>query len=531
MNDWLQSKNVSDELKIIMKNYTKDQLNTALNTKVSFGTAGIRGTLGVGYGYINENIINWATIGYSKFLNSKITNPSIVIAYDNRKNSKHFAQICANVLSINNIKVYMFDELKSTPQLSFTIRQLRASGGINITASHNPKYDNGYKLYNAEGGQYLPSDIKVIKKYIEMINSPIDIPIINKANKELIITLNDDSEFINFINSITNSKHKSYEKILISPLHGCGSIIKKINQTIDFKNIYYVNEQLIADENFTTSPNPNPDSIEAYNFAINNNVNKCKFILATDPDSDRIGVYDVSNNYLYSGDEIATLLINYLLQTNQFHKNQEILTSNVSSELPLIIAKNYGINHRITLTGFKWIGQNMNENTFLMGYEESNGYLIHTKTRDKDGISASFKIIEMINHYYNNNSSLKLELNKIYSKYGYYLDRQLSFSINNSDSVNNFINSIDFNTFENIDFIENYDTGFRSFFNKREKLSLPKSKMLKVVFKNKNWFAIRPSGTEPKVKIYIYSNNKNYNVAMTNLDNIEKNILSLLNII
>lgn len=518
MNEWLLSNNVSEELKDELRTYDENKLNIAINHKVEFGTAGIRGTMGAGYGYINENIINWVTIGYAKYLNNNFKNPKIVIAYDNRKNSKYFAKICSNVLSNHNVEVFIFSKLKSTPQLSFTIRMLNASGGINITASHNPKVDNGYKLYNEYGGQYLPNDIEGIKNFINEISSPIDTCVYSNSNEKLITILDDDSEFTNFIKNKTNVKFKNYEKILISPLHGCGQIIKSINEKVQFKNVFYVEDQMDGDENFTTAPEPNPDSKKAYEFAIKNNFNNCNYIIANDPDADRVGIYDVKNDYLFSGNQIATLLVDYLITTKQFKKNQILITSNVSSTLPLKIAKKHDIKTEVVLTGFKWIGDIMHDETYFMGYEESNGYLTHTKTRDKDGITTAFKLIEMINYYFNNCSSLKNELERIYAQNGYYLEEQLNIFVDDISIVNNIISSIDFNSFENILFIEDFNKGSRIFKDKSEEISLPKNNMIKVEFTNGNWFAIRPSGTEPKIKVYCNTVGNSYNEAKDGLD-------------
>lgn len=526
MNKWLESENVSEELKILISSYNETELNIALNNKVEFGTAGLRGTMGAGFGYINENIINWATIGYAKYLKKHFNNPKVVIAYDNRKNSKEFAQICANVLSINSIEVYIFDILKSTPQLSFTIRMLNAQGGINITASHNPKADNGYKLYNEHGGQYLPDAVNEIKKYIEEIKSPIDVSVYTKANEDYITVLNDDSEYINFVKSNTFAKFEKYEKILVSSLHGCGSILKKMNDTIGFENISYVEEQLIADVNFSTAPEPNPDSIKAYEFSIENNKD-CNYIITNDPDADRVGLYDVINKKLFTGNQLATLIVNYLIETNQYSDNQVLITSNVSSTLPLEIAKANGINTDIVLTGFKWIGKIMNDSTFFMGYEESNGYLTHTSTRDKDGISAAFKLIELINYYYNKGLTLNEVLESIYNKYGYYVEKQESLFLDDMSVVDKVINSIDLNTFDNIKYIEDFNTATRTFADKTEQITLPTNNMIKVVYNNNKWFAIRPSGTEPKIKVYLYANDKNYENSIKELNKMKDEVINL----
>lgn len=526
MKRWLLSENVSDELKSLLKSYNEKQLNKALSTRIEFGTAGMRGTMGAGYGYINENTINWATIGYAKYLNANFKSPKVVIAYDNRKNSKAFATLCAKILSSSDIEVYIFNELKSTPQLSFTIRMLNAHGGINITASHNPKTDNGYKLYNQHGGQYLPDDIDLIKEYINQIDSCIDIAICTTENNELIHVLNDDSHFINLIDQNVSSNFDNYEKILISPLHGCGSILKEINKVVGFKNIYYVDKQMDGDENFTTAPEPNPDSKIAYEYALDNNNDNCNYIIANDPDADRVGIFDVKNDFLYSGNQLATLLVYYMLTTNQYKENQTIIASNVSSDLPVEIAKSYNLNTKTVLTGFKWIGDILND-TFFMGYEESNGYLIHQETRDKDGISAAFKLIEMINHYYNNDTTLNEVLNEIYTKYGYYVDSQISLVVDDMCIVDNVIKNINISTFNNVKYIEDFNSDSRMYNDYNEQIGLPKNNMIKVFFNDNSWFAIRPSGTEPKIKIYINTIGATKQEANNKMEEIKKLALNL----
>ncbi len=500
MNEWLTSNNVSDELKETLKSYNEKQLNIALNNKVTFGTAGLRGTMGAGYGFINENIINWATIGYAKYLLNKNSNPKVVIAYDNRRNSQNFAKLCAKILSSFKIEVYIFENLTSTPELSFTIRRLNADGGINITASHNPKDDNGYKLYNSQGGQYLPADIDEIKNYIDQITSPIDVAICEKENQNYINVITNHDEFINFVAKNIDSSFEKYEHILISTLHGCGQIIEAANNKIQFENIAFVASQLNSDPNFTTAPSPNPDTLTTYEYAINNNPN-CKYILATDPDADRVGMYDVLHKTLYTGNQIATLLLNYLLETNSYDKNQTVIASNVSSMLPVKMAKAHNLNTEITLTGFKWIGQIMDE-SFLFGYEESNGFLLHKQTRDKDGVVAAFKLIEMINYYYNKNQTLYDVLDSIYKKYGYHLDTQVSIVVDDLNVVNEVTSKINLDTFEGILYIEDYNTLTRTYKTTTTKLVLPQNNMLKIVFDDESFIAIRPSGTEPKIKAY-----------------------------
>ncbi len=528
MEKWLNSNNVSDELKDLIKTYDEKQLHIAFNTKIEFGTAGMRGTMGAGYGYINENIVNWATIGYAKYLNNKFKDCKVVIAYDNRKNSENFARLCANVLSNLNVNVYLFSELKSTPQLSYAIRELDAHGGINITASHNPKSDNGYKLYDENGCQYLPAQITEIKDCINEIKDPLDVKLYNSGNEDKVTYLNDDSSYVNFVAAQTNNNFKKYEKILITPLHGCsGNTIKQINDTIKFENIDYVTEQMHPDSNFTTVESPNPDSVISYQYAIENNLNDSNYILANDPDADRVGVYDVVNKVLFSGNQIASLLMQYLIDTNQYSTNDLVITSNVSSMLPIEIAKKHNLNKKIVLTGFKYIGNLIDEDSFLFGYEESNGYLMHTKTRDKDGIASAFKIIEMINYYFNQNISLNEKLQSIYQEYGYYVDRQSSIFVDDMSIVETVIDKIDFNTFEDIAVIENYNTQTRLYLTESEEIQLPKANVLKVIFKDNSWFAIRPSGTEPKIKIYYSATSNNIEKADQFIDYLETYLLKL----
>ncbi len=528
MNEWLTSPNVSDELKEQIKSYDEHKLKIAFQTKIEFGTAGMRGTMGAGDGYINENIINWATIGYAKYLNDKFNNPKVVIAYDNRKNSCYYANLCASILSNFNIKVYIFDVLTSTPQLSYTIRELNANGGINITASHNPKTDNGYKLYNEKGCQYLPKDINEILAFINQVKKPIDIAINKDAQIKNITNIKSvDSTYMNFVNEITHSKFEVYEKILVTPLHGCSATaFKRICELSNFKNISFVKEQMIADPEFTTAISPNPDSKQAYEYAIKNNHKNCNYILANDPDADRVGVYDVREDLLYTGNQIATLLIDYLIQVNNYNHKHKVVTSVVSSMLPIKIAKKHNLSTSVVLTGFKYIGEQIDDN-FILGYEESNGYLMHTKTRDKDGIASAFKIIEMINYYYNQGITLYDKLQQIYQNYNYYLETQSSISIKDNSLVNKVFDKISLDSFENIYCIENYQTLQTTYRDCTKKIDLPQTNMLKVVFNDESWFAIRPSGTEPKIKVYYNIIDSNKEIAKKRLDILKENVLTL----
>ncbi len=530
MERWLNSPNVSETLKNQIKTYNEKQLKIAFETKIEFGTAGMRGTMGAGDGYFNENIVNWATIGYAKYLNNCFKNPKVVIAYDNRQNSDVFARLCANVLSNFDIEVYLFDKLTSTPQLSYTIRELQAQGGINITASHNPKSDNGYKLYNDQGCQYLPEDITKILDFINEIKSPIDCGVYNQPKSEFIqILKSDESSYMEFVNKITNSSFENYEKILVTPLHGCSaSAFKIISEMSNFENIEFVEAQMVADPNFTTATSPNPDSEESYQYALNNNQNKCNYILANDPDADRVGVYDVQNNVLFTGNQIATLLMQYLIDSNQYKPNMKVITSVVSSTLPIAIAKYHNLVTSSVLTGFKYIGTQM-DNNFLFGYEESNGYLMHDKTRDKDGIASAFKIIEMINYYYNQPISLHEKLDTIYQAYNYLYETQSSIFVDDMNIVSTVYQDINFKSFDNIKCIENYQTLQATFENEVQTIELPKANMLKVIFNDESWFAIRPSGTEPKIKIYYNIVDTSIEQAKTRCDELMTKILKMFN--
>ncbi len=503
---WLNSKNVSEEIKQQIISYTREEKEKYFNSLITFGTAGIRGLDLAGTNTINENIIAWVMTGYANYLKQVFKNPQVVIAFDSRLNSKKYALISAQIMSNNNIKVNMFLEPRPTPQLSNMIRHLKAHGGIHITASHNSKEYNGCKLYNNKGAQYVLADSKIIEKHLYAIDDilAIDFNNYDKVTENIKI-INNDRTYIDIIKTI-HPKQKRKTKIMFTPLNGCSiPIITKLIDELDFHNITYAKEQMHFSNNFTIEPNP--ENFEAYQYALQN-VEDEEYIVATDFDADRVGLYSIKDEKLYSGNEIAILLITYLLKTKPNVNNKMLYYSNVSSELVKTIAHNHGISSKCLLTGFKYIGNEMNDNT-LMCFEESNGYLLHTFTRDKDGIDTALTIFEMIDYYALQGKTLLQVLDDVYQEYGFYFDKQITLKYDQNISINSLFESITLYSLPHLKAIEDYRNLVKTTFKGQTILNMDKSTMMKMIFLDDSWIAIRPSGTEPKIKIY-------YNIKASN---------------
>ena len=503
---------------------------------LAFGTGGLRGIMGAGSNRMNKYTVGKATYGLANYLKSRNDGEiSVALAYDSRNNSSYFAKIAAGIFASCGFKVYLYSTLVPVPVLSFTTAYLGCTAGVMITASHNPKEYNGYKVYDSKGCQLCTEDAK---NAIEYINAVEDFSTIPFSDSDSGITMIGDDVLCEYYKRIKEQSvytEKSDLKIVYTPLHGTGNI--PVRKMLEGMDVTVVKEQELPDGNFSTVRSPNPEEKDALNIAIE----KAKsigadLVLGTDPDCDRVGiaVKNGDDYVLFTGNQTGALLVKFVLTMHkqQINSKSTLVKTIVTSELGANIGRSFGLQIEETLTGFKYIGDKINkyestgEQEFVIGYEESYGYLIGTHARDKDAVVSSMLICQMAAWYKNQGKTLVDGLNDIYDEYGYYLDYLDSFVLKGKDGAEKIQSLMaDFrakgtdllpNTKEIIDFKD----GIRD---------LPKENVLKYIFDDGSWMAVRPSGTEPKIKVYYSIVDENRQNAGVRLENIRNTISSIIN--
>uniref|UniRef100_UPI003FF0D7FE NifU family protein n=1 Tax=Candidatus Fimenecus sp. TaxID=3022888 RepID=UPI003FF0D7FE len=505
--------NTKNELESITD---KKEIEDRFYKDLEFGTGGLRGIMGAGANRMNKYTVGKATKGLCEYLKNEFSGEkSVVIAYDSRNNSKAFAECAAEVLCYNGIKTFLFEEIMPTPVLSFSVRYLNCNAGIVITASHNPKEYNGYKVYDKYGCQLVPQYADKVTSYI---NNVKDIKSVKHMNLNMALSngyltyIGDEvlNSYISEVEKMAVYKEASDLKIVYTPLHGTGNIpVRKVLSDMSF-DVSVVKEQAVADGNFTTVRSPNPEEKDALNMALEQAKRaNADLVIGTDPDCDRVGVGVLHNGEytLLTGNQTGALLVDFYLKFKKQSLNPKstLVKTIVTNDLGAEIARKNGLNVVETLTGFKYIGDQITkyektgENEFLIGYEESYGYLVGTYARDKDAVIASMLICEMAAYYKKNKMTLVDALNVLYSEYGFYLDALDSFVLKGKDGASRIKNIMSYfrankaTVFPNITDVKDYSTGIGD---------LPKSNVLKFFLKGGSWIAVRPSGTEPKLKMY-----------------------------
>ena len=502
---------------------------------LEFGTGGLRGIMGAGSNYMNKYTVGRATFGVAQFAKAKRPdNLSVAIAYDTRNNSKTFAKTAAGIFASCGFKVYLYDIYVPVPVLSFTTRFLGCSIGIMITASHNPKEYNGYKVYDNTGCQLCTDDAKCAIGYINNITDFSSIPFSDSDNGIELIGENILSEFLKEISTQSLYTEKSDLKIVYTPLHGTGCV--PVQRILKDMNVTVVKEQEMPDGNFSTVRSPNPEDKAALTIAIE----KAKeigadLVLGTDPDCDRVGIAVKSGDeyVLFTGNQTGAMLVNFILNMKKDTLNSKstVIKTIVTSEIGADIARKFGILVEETLTGFKYIGDKMNKyeadgsQEYVIGYEESYGYLVGTHARDKDAVVSSMLICQMAAWYKNQGKTLVDGLNELYAEYGYYLDTQDSFTLTGKDGAEKIQELMStFRTtgtalFDGLKEIVDFSVGVRD---------LPKENVLKYVWNDGSWIAVRPSGTEPKIKVYYSIKDKTKEEAEVRLAKIKDTIHSII---
>lgn len=547
-NHWLESDYFDEETKEELRAIKDEKdIEDRFYTDLKFGTAGLRGKIGAGSNRMNRYTVALATQGLAQTIINKgqdAMDRGVAIAYDVRKFSDIFAQIAAQVLAANGIKAYLFDDIRTTPVLSFTVRKLKTISGIVVTASHNPKDYNGYKVYWQEGSQILDEIGDEILEEISIINdySEIKIMDLDKALKLGLITyigkeIDDEYNEKRLAEAINEDIDKDI-KIVYTPLNGTGNIpVRRILKDRGFTNVMVVPEQELPDSNFTTAEYPNPEDPAAFEYAIRLGKRKdADILVATDPDCDRIAMMvknDKGEFIFLNGNQTGALLVNYILSSrhkkDSLPENSAIVKSIVTGDLGTAIAEKYGVKMFETLTGFKFICAKPNEwdtskeYTFIFGYEESIGYTYGNLVRDKDAIVSTMLIAEMAAYFKQRNKNLLDVLEDIYKEYGYYREKLISVvleGIEGSKRIGRMMEEFRKSPIEAIGHMKLMKTIDYL----HDETGNAKSNVLKYLLDDGSWYTIRPSGTEPKIKLYVYSKDRNKETADKKIEEIENTV-------
>ena len=547
---WVEDPYFDEQTKLELKNLTDEkEIEDRFFKDLEFGTAGLRGKIGAGTNRMNVYTVSLATQGLASTIlkrGEEAKKRGVAIAYDVRMYSDKFAEIAARVLAANGIKVYLFDGIRPTPMLSYTIRKLSTISGIVITASHNPKDYNGYKVYWEEGSQILDEIADEILSEISKIGHYKNVKMMDfdeAKDKGLIEILGkeiDDQYTREILNMAINDENVDKDiKIVYTPLNGTGNKpVRRVLKERGFNNIIVVPEQENPDPTFATVGYPNPEDTKAFKYARELGLReKADLLLATDPDSDRVAVAVMNDNgdYTYlNGNQTGALLVNYIVTQryakNDLSSNAAIVKSIVTGDLGKAVAKKYGVTTFETLTGFKNICAKANEwdvtgeYKFLFGYEESIGYVYQDLVRDKDAIVSSMIIAEMAGYYKNKGMSLLDVLENMYSEYGYYAEKQISIVLEGIEGqyrIKRMMDDIRHQPIMSIGEMILKDTIDYL----RDETDAGKSNVLRFFLDDGSWYAIRPSGTEPKIKIYIYTVADTKENANEKIELIEKVVL------
>ena len=534
-NEWLAfaDENTKAELESITD---EKEIEDRFYKDLAFGTGGLRGIMGAGSNRMNRYTVGKATLGLAHYLKSKNDGEiSVAIAYDTRNNSQYFAKVAAGIFASQNIKVNIYKMVVPVPVLSFTTHYLNCTAGVMITASHNPKEYNGYKVYDSKGCQFCTEDAKNAIGFINDITDYSSIPFLEESELINYIGENELNAFLAEVKKQSLYEEKSDLKIVYTPLHGTGNI--PVRKMLEGMDVTVVKEQELPDGNFSTVRSPNPEEKDALTIAIE----KAKeigadLVLGTDPDCDRVGiaVKDGDDYKLFTGNQTGALLVKFVLtmKKDTLNKKSTLVKTIVTSELGANIGRKFGLQIDETLTGFKYIGDKINkyeqtgEQEFVIGYEESYGYLVGTHARDKDAVVSSMLICQMASWYKNQGKTLVDGLNEIYDEYGYFLDYLDSFVLKGKDGAEKIQNLMtSFRNkgtalFDGIEEVIDFSTGIRD---------LPKENVLKYIWKDGSWMAVRPSGTEPKIKVYYSIVDESKENAGKRLEIIRNEIKSIIN--
>ena len=554
-NQWLESDYFDADTKKELENIkgNEKEIEDRFYTDLEFGTAGLRGIIAAGTNRINIYTVRRATFGLANYIIKNTTEEEkergVVIAHDNRHMSREFCLEAANTLAACGIKAYIFDSLRTTPELSFAVRKLHTIAGIVITASHNPPEYNGYKVYWEDGAQVMPEIASAITTEVNAITDYSTIPTIKDEQKDLVVMLDDkqDTAFIEAVKTqvikteLVKKVGKEF-KIVYTPLCGTGNVpVTRALAEVGFENVIVVPEEQNPDPNFAGIEYPNPEEHKALTRGIAlAKAEGADLVIATDPDCDRVGVAvkTTTGDYaLLTGNQIGAMLTNYIIESskeeNKLDPKATLVKTIVTSEFGADIARANNLGVINVLTGFKFIGQKIKsfeesgDRTYLFGYEESYGYLVGTHARDKDGVVASLLISEMAAYYYDKGMSLYEGLQELYKKYGYFKEKTISLTLKGIEGlakikeIITYFRENDIKEFNNTKVVDlkDYQKGIDD---------LPKSNVLKYFLEDGSWIAVRPSGTEPKLKFYVAVKGQDESECAGKISNIESDINKII---
>ncbi|MGL4990715.1 MAG: phospho-sugar mutase [Sarcina sp.] len=564
---WLNSDTISEELKNELRNIKDDEkeIEDRFYKELDFGTGGLRGIIGAGTNRLNETTVGKATQGFANFLKAENNSElSVAIAYDSRNKSDVFAKAAALNLAANGIKVYLFESLRPTPLLSFAVRYLKCNGGIVLTASHNPKIYNGYKAYDENGCQLTDEPAEKVITYVNNIEDYNEIKTMeeNKALENgLLVYIGEevDKAFIEELKKITIREQLVKDnakdlKIVYTPIHGSGNIpVRRILSELGYDKVYVVKEQELPDGEFTTAPYPNPEDPKVFKLALNLSEEVgADVIFGTDPDCDRIGVVVKDNAGEYkvlTGNQTGILLTHYIISSlkelSKLPANGAVTKTIVTTEAVRKITDEYGVKLFDLLTGFKYIGEMMTEfektkeYSYILGFEESYGYLIGTHARDKDAVVAAQMIAEMTLYYKKQGKTLYDALIEMYEKYGFFKESLVSVTLEGKEGQEKISACIDslrnetinevagIKVVKSLDYKESIE--LENLTRVQKNIDLPKSNVLKYVLEDDSWFVVRPSGTEPKMKVYLSVKGDSLIDADEKSINFENDVMSIIN--
>ncbi|AJG97654.1 MULTISPECIES: phospho-sugar mutase [Clostridium] len=552
-NVWINSDFINEETKNELKSISDEkEIEDRFYQDLDFGTGGLRGVIGAGSNRMNIYTVAQATQGFANYLNDNFKDPSVAIAYDSRNMSKEFAKAAALNLCANNIKVYLYENLRPTPVLSFTVRELKCCGGIVITASHNPKIYNGYKVYDEFGGQVTDEKAKMIINSVKAVDDFSKIKSIDEnvaLEKGLLKYIGEDVDKVYYekVKGLTIRTDLVKEKasnlnVIYTPIHGSGNVpVRTVLKELGYSNVKVVKEQEAPDGNFPTASYPNPENPDVFELALKMaKTENPDIIFGTDPDCDRIGLVakDSTGEYkVLTGNQTGLLLTNYILssmkETNKLPQNGVIIKTIVTTEGARSIAEDFDIELMDVLTGFKYIGEKIREfedagdRDYIFGFEESYGYLAGSFVRDKDAVIAAMLVCEMCLYYKEQGKSLYDALIDLYEKYGYFKETLVSLELKGKEGQEKIANCIEalrnnpVSEVNGVKIITRLDYKLsveeNTVNNTKAPIDLPKSNVLKYILEDGSYFVVRPSGTEPKMKVYLA-------VKSNSLDNAEKDI-------
>ncbi|MHC5249084.1 phospho-sugar mutase [Enterococcus sp. LJL90] len=565
---WNNEENLDEALKAQLQilKQNPEELEDAFYTQLEFGTAGMRGILGPGINRMNIYTIRQATEGLARFMDQQdpeTKRRGVAIAYDSRHMSPEFAMEAAKTLAKHNIPAFVFESLRPTPELSFAVRYLKAFTGIMITASHNPAEYNGYKVYGEDGGQMPPADADALTKFVRSVENPLKVEVLSEEEVEhsgLINIIGEeiDSEYLKNVKSVTINQALIDQmgkdlKLVYTPLHGTGKMLgERALKQAGFEQFVLVPEQAIPDPDFTTVKSPNPEEHSAFEYAIRLGEKEgADLLIATDPDADRLGAAVRLPDGTYqvlTGNQLGALMIQYILTAHQtagtLPANATVLKSIVSSELSTAIAKKFNTDMVSVLTGFKFIAEKIQQyeedhsKTFMFGFEESYGYLVKPFVRDKDAIQALVLLAEVAAYYKQQDKTLYDGLQDIFAEFGYYTEKTISVTMSGIEGAGKIaalmkkfreeapsefageavVQTEDFKLLTRVGLDGHL-----------EKLTTPPSDVLKYQLADESWIAIRPSGTEPKIKFYIAVKAESQEAANQKVVDYENSINAIVN--